>query len=83
MSVIEFPGHDREISEAEISERHSTAFRSLEGDISDCLRMVQLTARVMPDETDEHLMFAVIQTKEMLERLEKRYHALWYGEERP
>lgn len=52
------------------------------GDICDCVRMVQLTTQVMPDDTDEHLMFAVLQTKEMLERLKERYYALWQGEER-
>jgi hypothetical protein len=44
--------------------------------------MSQVATQVMPDETDEHLMFSVRQTREMLERFQKRYCALWTGEER-
>jgi hypothetical protein len=83
MSVIEFPGHDRPITKDEIDKLHSEAFRDLEGDLCDCLRMSEVAMRVMPDETDEHLMFAVLQTKDMLGRLKERYYALWHGEERP
>jgi hypothetical protein len=45
--------------------------------------MSQVAMQVMPDETDEHLMFTVRQTTEMLERFLKRYYALWHGDERP
>ena len=83
MSIIEFPGHDRPVTEAATDILHSKAFRDLEGDICDCVRMSQVAMQVMPDETDEHLMFTVRQTTEMLERFLKRYYALWHGDERP
>ncbi|MGY4624568.1 hypothetical protein [Bradyrhizobium sp. USDA 4486] len=79
-NVVGFPG---ERAVADENMRHAQAFRDLEGDICDCLKMIQVTTRVMPDETDEHLVFTVLQTVEMLERLKKRYYALWKGEERP
>jgi len=82
MSIIEFPGRDQPITEVAIDTLHSKAFRDLEGDICDCVRMSQVAMQVMPDETDEHLMFTVRQTMEMLERFLKRYYALWHGEER-
>ena len=42
MSIIEFPGHDRPITEASTAILHSKAFRDLEGDICDFVRMSQV-----------------------------------------
>ena len=60
--IIEFPPVPRKV---DANEMHAKAFRDLEGDICDCVRMSEIAAKVMPDETDEHLMFAVCQAVTM------------------
>ncbi|WP_407122651.1 hypothetical protein [Bradyrhizobium sp. STM 3561] len=78
-NIIAFPP----ASADDENERNAEAFRDLESDICDCLCMSEIAVQMMPDETDEHLMFAVRQTAVMLERFKKRYYSLWHGEERP
>jgi hypothetical protein len=40
--IVEFPLPDRPITESEIAELHSQAFRDLEGDVCDLERMGQI-----------------------------------------
>jgi hypothetical protein len=75
-NVIEFSGTNPPNPKID---HHAAAFRDLEAEICDCVRMNQIAVRLMPAETDEHLMFAVLQSLEMLERFQKRYYARWEG----
>ena len=59
-NLIEFPLPDRPITEGEIDELHSQAFRDLEGGICDCTRMAKVAAQIVTDNgIDEELGFAV------------------------
>jgi hypothetical protein len=79
--TLEFPGCLSPSDTDAKDKRLAEAFRDLEQEISACVSMSQIARRLMPDETDGTLMFAVCQTKDMLDRLQKRYYALWRGEE--
>jgi hypothetical protein len=75
-SIIELPIADKPITEAEIDKLHGDAFRELETNLRDCVRMSGIAAELMLNakvEDDSH-------TAEMLTSLEKEYDARWHGE---
>jgi len=81
-SIIEFPIADKPITESEIDKLHGDAFRELETNLRDCVRMSGIAAELMLNAKieDDSLRFAVFHTAEMLMCLEKEYDASWYGE---
>ena len=81
-NIVEFPTADRPITESEIAELHSQAFRDLEGGICDCARMAKIAAQMVTNEAgiDEELGFAVVHVFEMLTALKTDYYAAWRGE---
>ncbi|MGY8685018.1 hypothetical protein Q2941_45840 [Bradyrhizobium sp. UFLA05-153] len=82
MTVIEFPGPDLPSRPDDIDKLHGEAFRELETNLRDCLRMVSTAAQLMFDASieDDQLRFTVFHSAEMLKRLEKEYDASWRGE---
>jgi hypothetical protein len=56
-NIVEFPIADKPITESEVDELHSEAFRDLEGHIGDCVCMGELAAQLMANvkTTDEKL----------------------------
>ena len=84
-NLAEFPVPDRPVTQAEIDEKHSAAFRDLETSLRDCVRMTGIAAELMLNAAieDDHLRFSVFHSAEMLVRLEKEYDARWYGERWP
>jgi hypothetical protein len=46
-NIVEFPIADRPITEDEIDELHSEAFRDLEGHVCDCVHMGELATQLM------------------------------------
>ena len=81
-SIIEFPIADKPITEIEIDKLHGDAFRELETNLRDCVRMSGIAAELMLNAKieDDSLRFAVFHTAEMLMSLEKEYDASWHGE---
>ena len=87
-NLIEFPLPDRPITEGEIDELHSQAFRDLEGEVCDLERMgqiaqdliVQCVAREDGYRELELSSFAVTQLAKMLRDFKDRYHKRWHGE---
>ena len=79
-SIIEFPLPDKPITEAEIDKLHGDAFRELETNLRDCVRMSGIAAELMLNAKieDDSLRFAVFHT--VLVSLEKEYDASWHGE---
>jgi hypothetical protein len=79
-SIIEFPLPDKPITEAEIDKLHGDAFRELETNLRDCVRMSGIAAELMLNAKieDDSLRFAVLHT--VLVSLEKEYDASWHGE---
>src|SRR5882724_7498351 len=49
-NLLEFPLPDRPITESEIAELHSRAFRDLEGGICDCATMAHIAAQIVTNE---------------------------------
>jgi hypothetical protein len=83
VSVIEFPGNPPPdgYSEEHVDKVHGEAFRELEMNLRDCVRMGGIATQLMSDaKVDEHLMFAVFHLGQMLMRLEKEYDVRWNGE---
>ena len=66
-------------SEVNIDECHAQAFRELETNLRDCVRMTGIAADLMLNAgiENDHLRFAVFHSAEMLTRLEKEYDARW------
>ncbi len=83
-NLLEFPLPDRPVTESEIAELHSRAFRDLEGGICDCATMAHIAAQIVTNEAgiDEDLGFAVAHVYEMLTALKANYYAAWHGEKR-
>ena len=82
-TMIEFPIADRPITESEIAELHSRAFRDLEPGICDCTTMATIAAQMVfakDDGTNRELAFAVAHVSEMLTALRANYYAAWHGE---
>jgi hypothetical protein len=81
-NIVEFPIADKPITEDEIDELHSEAFRDLEGHICDCVHMGELAAELMvrAKGADGKLCFAVFHLTEMLLNLKKHHYAAWDGE---
>jgi hypothetical protein len=81
-SIIEFPIADKPITESEIDKLHGDAFRDLEMNLRDCVRMSEIAAEMMSRAKidDTPLNFAVFHLAEMLMRLEKEYDARWHRE---
>jgi hypothetical protein len=82
--IVQFPGSaekpEREWSEQEVDKIHGQAFRDLEGPISDCASMVQITAQLMSQFDNgeyPHVCFAVFHLNDMLRELKKTYYARW------
>ena len=85
MSVIKFPGAEPPpggYSEEHVDKVHGDAFRELETNLRDCVRMGEIAAELMLNAKVENdgLRFAVFHTAEMLIRLEKEYDARWNDE---
>src|SRR5450755_4938712 len=84
-SIIEFPIADKPITESEIDKLHGDAFRDLETNLRDCVRMsgiaAELILRATPE--DRELAFAVVHAMEMLTALKANYYAAWHGERKP
>lgn len=89
--IITLPGADvpdRPITESELAELHSKAFRDLEGAVCDLERMgqiaqdliVQCVAREDGDRELELSTFAVMQLAKMLRDFKDRYYQRWHGE---
>ncbi len=83
--IINYPGAalpDRPITEGEIDKLHGDAFRDLEPNLRDCVRMGEIAAQLMLNAKNEDaaLNFAVMHLAEMLMRLEKEYDDGWHGE---
>jgi hypothetical protein len=83
--IVTFPGAalpDRPITESELDKLHIDAFRKLETNLRDCVRMSGIAAQLMFDAKieDDCLRFAIFHTAEMLTSLEKQYEAGWPGE---
>ena len=78
--IVEFPGGSRPFTD----ELHSKAFRDLETNLRDCVKMAGIAAQLVFDASieDEQLRFAVFHSADMLKALEKEYDARWHGEER-
>jgi len=85
-NLLEFPLPDRPVTESEIAELHSQAFRDLEGGISDCIHMSGIAAQLMSNarvgEEGDALGFAVLHLDEMLRHLKEDYYARWHGEKK-
>jgi hypothetical protein len=85
-NIVELPIAVRPITESEIAELHSKAFRDLEGGICDCVHMSDIAAQLMSnahlEEKDMAVGFAVRHLDEMLRHLQKDYYARWHGEKK-
>jgi hypothetical protein len=86
-TVIEFPGAEPPpggYSKEPVNRVHADAFRELESNLRDCVRMGEIAAELMLNAKveDDSLRFAVFHTTEMLMRLEKEYDARWNDERR-
>jgi hypothetical protein len=87
-NVVEFPTTDRPITESEIAELHSRAFRDLEGEVCDLERMgqisqdliVQCVARQDGYRELELSSFAVTELAKMLRNFKDQYYKRWHGE---
>jgi len=82
-NVVEFPTADRPITESEVAELHSRAFRDLEPGICDCTTMAKIAAQMVfaeDDGTNRELVFAVAHLSEMLTALKANYYAAWHGD---
>ena len=82
-NVVEFPTADRPITESEVAELHSRAFRDLEPGIVDCTTMAKIAAQMVfaeDDGTNRELVFAVAHVSEMMTALKANYYAAWHGE---
>jgi len=87
-NVVEFPTTDRPITESEIAELHSRAFRDLEGGVCDLERMGQiaqdLIVQCVAGEDGyrdlELSTFAVTQLAKMLRDFKDQYYKRWHGE---
>ena len=82
-NVVEFPTADRPITESEVAELHSRAFRDLEPGICDCTTMAKIAAQMVfaeDDGTNRELVFAVAHVSEMMTALKANYYAAWHGE---
>jgi hypothetical protein len=82
-TIIEFPTADRPITENEIAELHSRAFRDLEPGICDCTTMAKIAAQMVlsaDNGTNRELVFAVAHVSEMLDAFKANYYAAWHGE---
>ncbi len=87
-NLIEFPLPDRPITESEIAELHSKAFRDLEGEVCDLDRMGEIANDLImncaPREDSYHNLelatFSVSQLAKMLTAFKANYYAAWYGE---
>jgi hypothetical protein len=86
--IVEFPRADRPITESEIAELHSKAFRDLEGGVCDLERMGQIAqdciVQCVAGEDGyrdlELSTFAVTQLAKMLREFKDRYYKRWHGE---
>jgi hypothetical protein len=89
--LVEFPGAplpDQPITEADVDKLHSTAFRDLEGDVSDLERMGEISQQLIMQcaATEDGLrdlglaQFAVLQLAKMLREFKAGYHKRWHGE---
>jgi hypothetical protein len=84
MSVIEFPGAELllvGIPRIRSTGVHAEAFRELESNLRDCVRIGKIAANLTCGAKieDPTLSFAVFHLAEMLMRLEKEYDARWHG----
>jgi hypothetical protein len=83
-NIVEFPIADKPITESEIAELHSRAFRDLEPGICDCITMAKIAAQMVfakDDGTNRELVFAVAHVSEMLTALRANYYAAWHDEQ--
>ncbi|WBL82290.1 hypothetical protein I3J27_18330 [Bradyrhizobium xenonodulans] len=81
-NVVELPPPDR--STVNVDKLHAQAFRDLETNLRDCMRMAGIAAQLMFDASigDDQLRFAVFHSAEMLKALEQEYDARWHGQVR-
>jgi hypothetical protein len=82
--VVQFPGapSDRTLRD-DRDQRHTKAFRDLEGPISDCVNMALIGAQMIlsvSDDVEGELIFAVNHTFDMLTKLKADYYAAYHGE---
>ena len=68
-------------SEKQVDRVHAEAFRELENNLRDCVRIGKIAANLTCGAKieDPTLSFAVFHLAEMLMRLEKEYDARWHG----
>jgi hypothetical protein len=83
MSVIEFPGRETpapiEATPQHSGDVHAQAFRDLEPEICDCVRMSGIAAQLVMN-NDEAAPFAVAHLYEMLRRFRQEYYAAYHGD---
>jgi hypothetical protein len=81
-NIVDFPAADRPITEGQIENLHSQAFRDLEGRLCDCISMAIIARQLAANEKDANneMVFAVAHAAEMLEALKVDYYAAYHGE---
>jgi hypothetical protein len=88
MSVIEFPGCEPpdqekpapiEAAPKSDSDLHAQAFRDIEPEICDCVRMSYIAAHLVMN-NDEAAPFAVGHLYEILRRFRQEYYAAYHGD---
>ncbi len=81
-NVLTFPAGEREITERDVDELHSEAFRELESRLCDCVNMAKIAFdQICEHKTDNgELVFAVAHTWEMLAKLKRDYYATYDNE---
>ena len=81
-NVVTFPAAEREITERDVDELHSEAFRELENRLCDCESMAKIAFdQICEHKTDNReLVFAVAHTWEMLAKLKRDYYATYHNE---
>ncbi len=81
-NIVDFPATDRVITEAQTDKLHADAFRDLEGRLCDCVRMAHIAGDLAANakDVDEDMIFAIVHTFEMLEKLKADYYAAYHDE---
>jgi len=86
-NIVDFPRREpppEGYSEAYVEKLHAEAFRDLESDLRDSVKMAEITGTFdVQRKQDRGLHFSVVHLMEMLQRLEKGYDARWHGARRP
>jgi hypothetical protein len=77
--IIKFPSADVPKVAAHPWDCHAQAFRNLEGEICDCMRMAGIAAQLTSNE-DDSAPFAIFHVYEMLRRLKQEYYEAYEGD---